>query len=1127
MIRTRYSHNLHSLSSSRLFAGLVCLLLFGAQTAFGQEACPPPPNYVENPLSTPSITAAEVAANPTADNLREFAAAGRDYLLSVTTQLETAHLSCLMRQEGGDWRSGGIFPVAMSFNPELAVNRQAPINMRILFHASHMAHAGRLVKPEMAGAILLAASSDVAGGAPVPGLGGHAVLYGLFVLVVGLDLQEPHLDPHFIDSHYIPQVTAREVVDRASLKVFVNEAIHYLGQLVETHGFDSAHVARAALRDPNGPWISGPIYLFMFDPVHGYTVFHGAFPDRYEYRVTGTARDAVTGELLLPKILAAAEQEGGGFVEYHFDNPDDDSDDVYPSKVTYARKHTYTYPHPTLGETSNAFVLAAGFYPGAGSGSGVKMTRSCAERGIAAGAVQTLEDIQPFVECAAEYLAEHGAEEARRAFNEDERWKHGPTYVGVQSIAPSGEEVFTYVFPPDPSREGQLWGEAIDDYGTDLFYETYRMMSLVDSGWLYYSFPNPATGREAPKASYVIEVDWDGSRAAIGAGLYARDLPGTCYPDEVSAAVLEAAPSDQTLREFVRCAAMMVESEGYFAKEEIERNARWAGGENYVFVLDTMGNQLITGSGARLDGRAPHEWGSAGAREDQFGGRDLAAAAAAFGEAHVYYRSRHPESGAQQPKVGFLKRVDAQGVELLVGAGYYYDPDQAVSVTNPSEPSRSGRVVVEGDDAELGDADFVLNSAAISADALQISASYGGGCRTHEFTLVIAASFIESSPVRLPAVVRHDADGDPCEAWLTESYAFDLALVRERYREFYGPGAGRVVLELDGVDEDRLVYEFTDDPSGGIPEPPGPGSRCADNFVTAAGIRTRSDIKAFVVCAAEYAMEHGTEEARRAFNEDERWKQGPTYVFVDAIEPSGEEAFTYVYPPDPAREGMPWGESIDGFGSDYFFEAHRILSLVDEGWIYYTVNNPATGREQLKSSYLIEIDWNGERAALGAGIYAPDLPGACEPDEINAAALRGNSDDRKLREFVNCAAMKVASSGYFAGSALSSDPRWKQGPIYVFGINAETGATVFSGSESSFAGSGRFPELLFDGRDAIEAASLFGEGFWYYNFHNPATQQMEPKVSFVKLVRAEGVPLLVGSGHRPVLRRYRPQRTGN
>ena len=136
----------------------------------------------------------------------------------------------------------------------------------------------------------------------------------------------------------------------------------------------------------------------------------------------------------------------------------------------------------------------------------------------------------------------------------------------------------------------------------------------------------------------------------------------------------------------------------------------------------------------------------------------------------------------------------------------------SVSVGRTGGPSlaspQAGRMVVAGADAALGDDDFVLNSATIGGDTPAISASAGCGCRTHEFTLVIAASFVESSPVRLPAVVRHDANGDPCEAWPPESYAFDLALVRERCREVYGPGAGRVALELDGVAEDSLVCEF-------------------------------------------------------------------------------------------------------------------------------------------------------------------------------------------------------------------------------------------------------------------------------------------------------------------------------
>ena len=356
---------------------------------------------------------------------------------------------------------------------------------------------------------------------------------------------------------------------------------------------------------------------------------------------------------------------------------------------------------------------------------------------------------------------------------------------------------------------------------------------------------------------------------------------------------------------------------------------------------------------------------------DQFGGRDMVSVGDTFGEAFVYYRSYHPGTGTYQQKVGLLKRVVAQGVPLLVGAGYYVSPDRVV-----------------------------------------------------------------------------------------------------------------------------------------------PGATCSNHYVEASAIQTRAEIQAFVQCAAEYAMAHGTDEARRAFNEDERWKYGPTYVFVDGIEQSGEDAFTYVFPPDPTREGMVWGSSIDGFGTDYYFELHRILSIVDSGWIHYAFSNPATGLRQAKSSYVIEMDWNGDRVAIGAGFYARDFPGACDPGEVNAADLESDPTDQKLREFVRCAAMMVESSGYFAGPVLSGDPRWKHGSVYVFGITLETGKVEFSGSPSSFAISRRIPEL-FDGRDMVDAGGTFGEVFWYYNFTNPATGAVQTKVAFVKRVLAQGIPIIVGSGYNP------------
>ena len=129
---------------------------------------------------------------------------------------------------------------------------------------------------------------------------------------------------------------------------------------------------------------------------------------------------------------------------------------------------------------------------------------------------------------------------------------------------------------------------------------------------------------------------------------------------------------------------------------------------------------------------------------------------------------------------------------------------------SPTEPVVSENSVVVDDGRDYGDDPYVVNSAAVEGDRLNLSVSYGGGCRKHVFTLVISKSFRESDPVQLSAVLAHHANGDPCEAYPTESISFDLGLVRTRYQSFYGSGPGEVVLRITGVSGEDLVYEFTE-----------------------------------------------------------------------------------------------------------------------------------------------------------------------------------------------------------------------------------------------------------------------------------------------------------------------------
>ena len=49
---------------------------------------------------------------------------------------------------------------------------------------------------------------------------------------------------------------------------------------------------------------------------------------------------------------------------------------------------------------------------------------------------------------------------------------------------------------------------------------------------------------------------------------------------------------------------------------------------------------------------------------------------------------------------------------------------------------------------------------------------------------------------------------------------------------------------------------------------------------------------------------------------------------------------------------------------------------------------------------------------------------------------------------LRCAAMKLESQGYFAVRSLSSDPRWRNGSIYLFGLDTH-GNPLFSGDPYS------------------------------------------------------------------------------
>ena len=111
------------------------------------------------------------------------------------------------------------------------------------------------------------------------------------------------------------QVTASDVVDRDSLKAFVERAVTLSEREISDPAGAYAFFDRTFR--PEGEWRMGSIYLYV-SHTSGTIRFHAARRDLQGVNLYND-RDK-TGKLYVRELIAAAE-DGGGFVEYYFDNP--------------------------------------------------------------------------------------------------------------------------------------------------------------------------------------------------------------------------------------------------------------------------------------------------------------------------------------------------------------------------------------------------------------------------------------------------------------------------------------------------------------------------------------------------------------------------------------------------------------------------------------------------------------------------------------------------------------------------------------------------------------------------------------------------------------------------------------
>jgi hypothetical protein len=102
-----------------------------------------------------------------------------------------------------------------------------------------------------------------------------------------------------------------------------------------------------------------------------------------------------------------------------------------------------------------------------------------------------------------------------------------------------------------------------------------------------------------------------------------------------------------------------------------------------------------------------------------------------------------------------------------------------------------------------------INDATITGNKLVMNASYGGGCKEHEFRLIASDLWLESYPVQTHVLFSHNANQDMCEAYFTEQFIFNLSPLKERYQELYQEDSATIVLRIEGGKENFSInYSF-------------------------------------------------------------------------------------------------------------------------------------------------------------------------------------------------------------------------------------------------------------------------------------------------------------------------------
>ena len=311
---------------------------------------------------SPEVTASDVVD---AETLMNFVEAAKEWSATFTDPNDFPSYIATISTEG-DWKHGNTYLILMLPNGTVIYHTDDPtVNGKSLYEAED-ARGNKVVQQ-------LLAAADMGGGIVEyywddPEQEGdeetakiaYAASYisgttATTVVLIGGYYQDPSqavaatFDPSIIQ---VPEVTAADVVDRETLRAFVQGAKGSYSSALEQFGVDELLQHQDVFRVEGGPWRQGSIYFFMFT-TDGHILFHGA--DRARELRDAADWEDINGIKVVQELIKLA-REGGGFLEYHYDDPSVTGDeDTGSPKVGYAELIAFQ---------GQQYVVGAGFYTG-------------------------------------------------------------------------------------------------------------------------------------------------------------------------------------------------------------------------------------------------------------------------------------------------------------------------------------------------------------------------------------------------------------------------------------------------------------------------------------------------------------------------------------------------------------------------------------------------------------------------------------------------------------------------------------------------------------------------------------------------------------------------------------------